>query len=79
MSDTENAAFQIGDEVRIIIDEIDPDMHLHGKKGEIINIEFDDAGTVTGNSEDNFMFEVKLENGEVPDIHFRRKDLKKCS
>lgn len=77
MPDTESAAFQVGDKVRIIIDEIDPDMHLHGKEGEIVDIEFDDAGSVTGNSEDNFMFEVELENGKVPDIHFRRHDLKK--
>jgi ribosomal protein L21E len=70
-------AFQKGDEVKIIIDEIDPDMNLHGKKGEIINIEFDDAASVTGNPKDNFMYTIELENGEVPDIHFRRRDIKK--
>lgn len=79
MSDNENAAFQVGDKVRIIIDEIDPDMHLHGKEGEIVDIEFDDAGSVTGNSEDNFMYEIELEDGEVPDIHFRRNDIKLIS
>lgn len=73
----EDQAFQKGDKVKIIIDEIDPDMNLHGKKGEIINIEFDDAASVTGNPEDNFMYTIELENGEVPDIHFRRRDIKK--
>lgn len=73
----EDQAFQKGDEVKIIIDEVDPDMNLHGKKGEIINIEFDDADSVTGNPKDNFMYTIELENGEVPDIHFRRRDLRK--
>ena len=73
----QETSFQKGDRVRIVIDEIDPDMHYHGEKGEIIDIEFDDASSVTGDSEDNFMFEVKLDSGEVPDIHFRRNDLKK--
>lgn len=73
----QEASFQKGDRIRIIIDEVDPDMHLHGKEGEIISISFDDAGSVTGNSEDNFMFKVELENGKIPDIHFRRNDLKK--
>ena len=70
-------AFQKGDEVKIIIDEVDPDMNLHGKRREIINIEFDDAASVTGNPKDNFMYTIELENGEVPDIHFRRKDINK--
>ena len=73
----QETSFQKGDRVRIVIDEIDPDMHYHGKEGEITEIEFDDASAVTGNSEDNFMFKIKLDGGEVPDIHFRRKDLKK--
>lgn len=73
----EDQAFQKGDKIKIIIDEIDPDMNLHGKKGEIINIEFDDAASVTGNPKDNFMYTIELENGVVPDIHFRRRDLKK--
>ena len=71
-------AYQVGDKVRLIIDkERGPDTRLHGKKGEIIDISFDNAGSITGDSEDNFMYKVKLESGEVPDIHFRRKDLKK--
>jgi len=71
-------AFQKGDRVKLILDkETGPDTHLHGKAGEIIEINFDDAGSATGNSEDNFMYTVKLDNGEVPELHFRRHDLKK--
>ena len=70
-------AFQKGDIVKLIIDEIGPDMNLHGKRGEIINIEFDDASSVTGYPKDNFMYTIELNNGEVPDIHFRRRDIKK--
>ncbi len=76
--ESKNAAFKKGDRVKIIIDKIDPDMHYHGKEGEIVDIEFDDAGSVTGNPKDNFMFKVKLDGGEIPDIHFRRNDLKKA-
>jgi len=71
-------AFQKGDQVKLILDkETGPDTHLHGETGEIIEIDFDDAGSATGNSEDNFMYTVKLDNGEVPELHFRRHDLKK--
>ena len=74
----ENSAFQVGDKVKLILDkEIGPDTHLHGKKGEIIDITFDDAESVTGDPEDNFQYKVELENGKVPDLHFRRNDLKK--
>ena len=74
----EDQAFQKGDRVKLILDkEVGPDTKYHGKKGEIIDIQFDDASSVTGNSEDNFMYKVELENGEVPDLNFRRKDLKK--
>jgi len=41
-----------------------------------VDIEFDDAGTVTGDPKDSFMYTVELENGEIPEIHFRRKDLR---
>ena len=73
----ENSAFQVGDKIQLVIDkEVSVDNHLHGKKGEIIDITFDDAGTVTGEPQDNFQYKVELENGEVPDLHFRRKDLR---
>ena len=71
-------SFQVGDDVKLILDkENGPDNHLHGKTGEIINVEFDDAQSVTGDSEDNFIYTIQLENGDIPDIHFRRHDLKK--
>ncbi len=74
----ENSAFQVGDKVKLILDkEVGPDTRLHGKKGEIIDISFDDAGSVTGDSEDNFQYKVKLGKEDIPNLHFRRKDLKK--
>ena len=74
----ENSAFQVGDEVKLILDkEKGPDTHLHGKEGKIIDISFDDAGTVTGDSEDNFQYKIKLGSGKIPDLHFRRKDIEK--
>lgn len=71
-------SFQVSDNVKLILDkENGPDNHLHGKTGEIVNIEFDDAQSVTGDSEDNFIYTIRLENGDIPDIHFRRHDLQK--
>lgn len=66
---------KIGDKVKIIIDKIDPDNRYHGMEGEIVDISFDDADSVTNNPEDNFMYKVRLQNEKVPDIHFRRDDL----
>jgi len=54
---------------------VDPDNEYHGRKGRIIDIEFDDAASVTGDPEDNFQYTVELDNGEVPEIHGRRRDL----
>ena len=72
-------SYRKGDRVKLILDkELGPDQHLHGKTGEITDIEFDDAGTVTGNSKDNFIYTVKLDNGETPSLNFRRHDLKKA-
>ena len=74
----ENSAFRVEDKVKLILDkEVGPDTHLHGKKGKIVDISFDDAGSVTGESKDNFQYKIKLENGDIPDLHFRRKDLEK--
>jgi|GEM_PF-800231 ribosomal protein L21E len=70
-------SFQKGDQVKLILDkQKGPDTHLHGQTGEIIDVEFDDAQSVTGNSEDNFIYTIQLKNGDIPDIHFRRHDLK---
>lgn len=46
-------------------------------KNRGVAVAIDDAQSVTGNSEDNFIYTIQLENGNVPDIHFRRHDLKK--
>lgn len=71
-------AYSVGDRIKLILDkERSPDNQWHGKTGEIIDISFDDAASVTGNPEDNFMYKIRLAEGEVPDIHFRRKDLEK--
>ncbi len=71
-------AYQTGDRVKLILDkEKGPDTHLHGKEGEIIDIDFDDAASVTGDTEDNFIYTVELDNGEIPDLYFRRHDLKR--
>lgn len=47
----------------------------HGRKATIIDISFDDASSVTGDPKGNFIYKVELENGEVPDIHFWRRDI----
>lgn len=66
-----------GDKVKVILDdENTPDaMKFHGRTAEITEIEFDDAGSVTGDSKDNFMYSLKFKNGEEPNIHFRRNDI----
>jgi hypothetical protein len=70
------SAFQIGDWVKLILDkERSPDNQLHGKPGEITDTEFDYLGETTGKPQDSFIYTVKLDNGEVPDIHFRRHDM----
>jgi hypothetical protein len=72
------SAFQIGDRVQLVLDkEISPDNQLHGKKGNIIDIDFDDASSITGNHDDNFQYSVELDSGEELNMHFRRHDLKK--
>jgi len=70
-------SYNVGDRVKLLLDkERSPDNQWHGATGEIIDIQFDDAGTVTGDTKDNFMYKIRLDDGTVPDIHFRRKDLK---
>lgn len=73
-----DAAFQVGDRVKLVLDkERSPDNILHGKTGEITDIQFDDLEDITGNPQDNFMYTVKLDSGRTPDIHFCRHDLLK--
>ena len=54
-----------------------PNKHLHDRNSEITNIKFDHAASVTGNTEDNFKYTIKPDNGKVPNLHFQRHDLKK--
>jgi len=72
----EEGGIQIGDRVKLILDkEISRDNRWHGKIGEVIDISFDDAASVTGNPKDNFLYKVELEEGTIPEVHFRRADI----
>lgn len=67
---------QVGDRVKLILDkEVSPDNRWHGKTGTITRIMADAAGGVTGNPVDRLLFEVELDSGETPDLHFRYVDL----
>lgn len=67
---------QVGDRVKLILDkEVGPDNRWHGKTGTITRIMRDAAGDVTGNPVDSLLFEVELDSGEQPDLHFRYDDL----
>ncbi len=54
--------FETGDTVRVDIpDERDPDHdRLHGRRGTVVQIISDDAGDVTGDSREGFLFRVAL-------------------
>lgn len=58
--------FKTGDQVRIDIpDETDPDHpRPHGSQGTVVEIIQDDAGSVTGDSREGYLFRVELEDGE---------------
>jgi ribosomal protein L21E len=74
----QHTAFQIGDRVKLVLDkEGSPDNQLHGKKGEITDIQFDNLGETTGQPKDSFLYKVQLDSGHTPNIHFRRHDLRK--
>lgn len=67
---------EVGDRVKLILDkEISPDNRWHGETGTITRITFDAAGEVTGDVKDSLLFEVELDSGESPDLHFRYEDL----
>ena len=69
-------AFLKGDRVRIDIpDETDPDYDAyHGAHGRVVAVLTDDAGEVTGQTEDSCLYRVALESGEEAD--FRQRDLR---
>lgn len=67
---------RIGDRVKLILDkERSPDNRWHGKTGTITRITMDAAGNITGDPVDSLLFEVELDDGETPDLHFRYRDL----
>lgn len=65
--------FDVGDEVRIDIpDETDPDHErLHGVHGTVVELIQDDAGTVTGDGRNQYLFRIELEEGEEVDVRWR--------
>ncbi|QKY22108.1 hypothetical protein B4589_017010 (plasmid) [Halolamina sp. CBA1230] len=65
--------FDTGDRVRIDIpDETDPDHdRLHGCRGTVVNIISDDAGAVTDDEREGYLFRVELEDGETVDVRWR--------
>lgn len=63
-----------GDYVEVYIpDSSDPDHRLHGYEGEITDILEDDLSGLTGDSEDDFLYTVDLEQNGSHD--FRYNDL----
>ena len=65
--------FDTGDRVRIDIpDETDPDHdRLHGRRGTVVNIISDDAGAVTDDEREGYLFSVELEDAETVDVRWR--------
>lgn len=65
--------FDTGDRVRIDIpDETDPDHdRLHGCRGTVVDIISDDAGTVTDDEREGYLFRVELDDAETVDVRWR--------
>lgn len=65
--------FDTGDSVRIDIpDETDPDHdRLHGCRGTVVEILSDDAGAVTDDEREGYLFRVELDDGETADVRWR--------
>lgn len=65
--------FDTGDTVRIDIpDEADSDHErLHGRQGSVIEVISDDAGTVTGDEREGYLFRVEMTDGEIVDVRWR--------
>ncbi|MGB9951077.1 hypothetical protein ACOZ4F_01545 (plasmid) [Haloarcula marismortui] len=65
--------FDTGDSVRIDIpDETDPDHdRLHGRHGTVVEIISDDAGAVTDDEREGYLFRVELDDGETVDVRWR--------
>ena len=65
--------FDTGDRVRIDIpDETDPDyQRLHNAQGTVVEIIQDDAGAMTGDCREGYLFHIKLDDGETVDVRWR--------
>jgi hypothetical protein len=65
--------FDTDDSVRIDIpDETDPDYDwLHGRHGTVVEIISDDAGAVTGDKREGYLYRVELDDGETVDVRWR--------
>jgi len=65
--------FDTGDSVRIDIpDETDPDHDwLHGRQATVVEIIIDDAGAVTDDEREGYLFRVKFDDGETADVRWR--------
>lgn len=68
--------FTEGDRVRVDIpDRDDPDHDpFHGRRGTVVDVLADEAGTETGDDRDSTLYTVKLEDGTSMD--FRWRDLR---
>lgn len=68
-------SYKKGERARIDIpDETDPDFEFPGKNAEIISIIEDQASSVTGDPEDDAIYRVALDVGDVIDV--RSRDLR---
>lgn len=67
------ADFAEGDRVRIDIpDETDPDhSQYHGEHGTIVAVLKDDAGRVTGETQDGTLYRVQIGSEQVLDVRWR--------
>jgi ribosomal protein L21E len=73
LGDLDMRRFDTGDTVRIDIpDETDPDhTQFHGSRGTIVEILSDDAGMLTGDDREQYIFRVELTNGKSIDVRWR--------
>jgi len=65
--------FEPGDCVRIDIpDETDPDHNsLHGRCGTVTKVISDDAGVMTGDMREGYIYRVELDDGGTVDVRWR--------
>lgn len=67
---------RVGDRVKLILDkERGPEARWHGETGTITRITADAAGDITGDPMDSLLFEIELDSGEEPGVHFRWDDI----